>query len=236
MLSEIAQQQPNAKLIIILRNPVQRAFSAYGYFRKMLRETRPVHEALMYKPKDVVPYSLDNNDFTYIEHGFYYSQIKNCLKYFKKEQLLIVEFEELRNPKDLLQKIFNFLKVDPSFQPNLEVKNVTGTTRSVVLQKAIISQSKLKRFIIKYLVNFWMPVTKRKKLKAKLFEMNTAKVTPAKDKVKEDNDTSDIKQYLEDLYKKDVAQLDALLQTGFYSKWFALKTNEELIEQPFSNA
>src|SRR3954452_18452531 len=62
LLHDIAQQQPNAKLIVILRNPVQRAFSAYGYFIKMLREKRTVHEALMYKPKDEVPVSRDSND------------------------------------------------------------------------------------------------------------------------------------------------------------------------------
>jgi hypothetical protein len=236
MLSDIAQQQPDAKLIVIIRNPVQRAFSAYGYFKKMLRERRTVHEALMYKPKEAVPFSKDNNDFTYIEHGFYYTQIKNCLKYFKKEQLLVLEYEELENPKAILQKIFTFLKVDPSFQPDPEAKNVTGVTKSAVLQKGIIGQSKLKRFIIKYLVDFWMPVTKRKKLKAKLFEMNTAKAAPAKDKVKDTTDTSNIKQYLEGLYKEDVKQLDALLQTDFYSKWFVPKANQQPIEQTISNA
>src|SRR3954451_6387172 len=158
MLRDIAQQQPNAKLIVILRNPVQRAFSAYGYFQKMLREKRAVHQALMYKPKDVIPFSKDNNDFTYIEHGFYYTQIRNCLKYFKKEQLLVLEYEELKNPKALLQNIFTFLQVSSSFQPILEAKNVTGVTKSEALQKSIIGQSRLKRFIIKYLVDFWMPV------------------------------------------------------------------------------
>jgi hypothetical protein len=236
MLHNIAQQQPGAKLIIILRNPVQRAFSAYDYFKKILLEKRTVHEALMYKPKDTVPYSQDNNNFTYLEHGFYYTQIKNCLKYFKKEQLLVLEFEELRSPKGLLQKIFTFLKVDPSFQPNLEAKNVTGTTKSIALQKAIIGKSKLKRFIIKYLVDFWMPVTKRKRLKTKLFEMNTAKMAPAIDKVKDTTNTSDIKQYLEGLYKADVVQLDALLQTDFYTKWFSPKANQQPVEQPVSNA
>ncbi len=111
MLQEIAKHQPNARLIVILRNPVQRAFSAYSYFKKMLREERTVHEALMYQPKDALPFTKDNNDITYIEHGFYYTQIKNCFKYFKKEQLLVLEYEELKNPDALLQKIFTFLQV-----------------------------------------------------------------------------------------------------------------------------
>ena len=236
MLRNIAQQQPAAKLIVILRNPVQRAFSAYSYFKKMLREERTVHEALMYQPKDTLPFSKENNDVTYIEHGFYFTQIKNCLNYFKKEQLLVLEYEELKNPEVLLQKIFTFLQVNPSFQPNLEAKNVTGITKNAALQKGIIGQNKLKKFIIKYLVDFWMPVTRRKKLKAKLFEMNTTKAAPAKTAEKDTTDTTDIKQYLEGLYKPDVMQLDALLQTSFYAKWFTAKASEQSKEQPVTNA
>jgi hypothetical protein len=81
-----------------------------------------------------------------------------------------------------------------------------------------------------------MPVTRRKKLKAKLFEMNTAKSAPAKAPVKDTTDTTDIKQYLEGLYKADVQQLDALLGTNFYTKWFAAKANQQPIEHPLSNA
>ncbi len=98
MLKQIAQHSPGAKLIVILRNPVQRAFSAYYYFKKMLREKRPVHQALMYSPKKDLPFSKDNNDFTYIEHGLYAAQIKSCLQYFSKEQLLILDYEELKTP------------------------------------------------------------------------------------------------------------------------------------------
>lgn len=236
MLHDISLHQPTAKLIVILRNPVQRAFSAYSYFKKMLREERSVHEALQYKPAEVLPFSKDNNDITYIEHGFYFTQIKNCLKYFKKEQLLVLEYEELKNPSALLKKIFTFLGVDAAFQPNLEAKNVTGVTKSAALQKGIIGQNKIKKFIIKYLVDFWMPVTRRKKLKAKLFELNTVKAAPVQKADKDVTDTTDIKQYLEGIYKADVQQLDALLHTSFYSKWFATKANQPSIEQPVSNA
>ena len=156
-------------------------------------------------------------------------------KYFRKEQLLVLEYDELKNPPALLRRIFTFLGVNPSFQPNLEAKNVTGVTKSAALQKSIIGQNKLKRFIIKYLIDFWMPVTKRKKLKAKLFEMNTGKEA-AKKEEQDTTDTTDIKQYLESLYKEDVKQLDALLQTSFYAKWFAGKESEQPKQQPVSNA
>ncbi len=237
MLLQIAQRAPGAKLIVILRNPVQRSFSAYSYFTKMLREKRSVHEALMYKPKTELPFSKENNDFTYIEHGMYAKQIKNCLKYFRKEQLLVLDYEELKQPSFLLNKIFSFLQIDASFEPDLTPKNVTGTTKSASLQKGIIGQSKLKRFLIKYFVNPWMPVTKRKKLKAKLFEMNTGKGAGATvDKGMADKDTSDIKEYLRTCFAEDTKELDALLQTSFYDKWFAHSSSKEPAQSSSSHA
>ena len=229
MLQQIAQRAPGAKLIVILRNPIQRAFSAYSYFTKMLREKRPVHEALMYQPKDKLPFSKENNDFTYIEHGMYAAQIKNCLQYFPKEQLLVLDYEELKQPSSLLKKIFSFLQIDTAFEPDLTPKNVTGTTKSASLQKSIIGQSKLKRFLIKYLINPWMPVTKRKKLKAKLFEMNTEKATGTSDNIAL-TDTADIKAYLRQCYDEDVKELDTLLHTSFYQKWFAETASKEPVQ------
>ena len=236
MLQQIAERSPNAKLIIILRNPVQRAFSAYSYFKKMLRENRTIHEALLYKPKTNLSFSKDNNDFTYIEHGMYGEQVKNCLQHFTKDQLLVLDYEELKDPSSLLKKIFSFLQIDADFQPDLTPKNVTGTTKSASLQKGIIGQNKFKRFIIKYLVNPWMPVTKRKKLKAKLFEMNTGSAAVAPVEEKDTTDTSDIKQYLRDCFADDTKQLDALLQTSFYQKWFANTPSKEPTKSGSPNA
>ncbi len=235
MLQQIAARAPHAKLIVILRNPVQRAFSAYYYFKKMLRETRPVHEALMYEPKKDLPFSKDNNDFTYIEHGLYGEQVKHCLRFFSKEQLLVLDYEELKNPAALLHKIFAFLQIKPDFAPDLTPKNVTGVTKSASLQKGIIGQSKLKRLLIKYLVDFWMPVTRRKKIKAKLFELNTGKAPVAAAEARDTTDTSDIKAYLETCFTEDTQQLDVLLQTSFYQQWFASSGNKEPI-QPAAHA
>lgn len=218
LLKQISEKSPDAKLILILRNPIQRAFSAYSYFVKMLRESRSAHEALLYEPKKNLPFSKDNNDLTYIEHGLYGAQVENCLQFFTREQVLILDYDELKQPSSLLIKVFSFLQINTGFTPDTTSKNITGTIKNAALQKGIIGQSPVKKFIIRYLINPWLPVTKRKKWKAKLFEMNTNKTRTS------DNDdmteTSDIKAYLKECFAEDTKQLDALLQTSFYQKWF----------------
>jgi hypothetical protein len=221
-LVNIAELNPKAKLILILRNPVDRAISSYGYFKKMLRETRPMEEALIYQPKEVTGFTKDNSDFTYIEHGLYANQIKNCLQYFPGEQLLVLDYNDLsKNTSVLLYKLFSFLNIDTAFQPDPTPKNVTGSVKNQFLQERIIQHGKVRKWVVDNLVDPFFPVGKRKMLKRKLFEMNTEKKKTAQLLPEADEETIDkIKNRLRPYFLKDAKELDALLGTKFSEKWF----------------
>jgi hypothetical protein len=221
LLQQIKEKQPGAKLILIVRNPVARAISSYFYFKKMMRENRDIEEALNYQPKNNFEITRDNNDFTYLEHGFYYEQVRHCLKIFPKEQLLVLDYDDLKNkPLALLKSTFGFLNVDEDFQPNLEAKNVTGELKSKFLQQSIVKKSGLRKWVVNNLVDPWLPVNKRKLIKNRMFEMNTSKQDqPAGTEISEAT-LQKLKASLRELYLHDAARLDELLGTGFYSKWF----------------
>lgn len=223
-LNAIKEYNANAKLIVIIRNPVDRAISAYSYFKKMLREKRDIKEALIYEPAEVIPFSKDNNDFTYLEHGLYYRQIKACLDLFDPQQLLVLDYDEMvKQPEMLTKKIFTFLQVDTAFVPDFTPKNITGEVKNQWLQQNLIKQNKFKKFIVKYFVDPWMPRSKRKLMKQKMFEMNTGnKNVSAKEEKKElPQDLKFIKEQLPQYFIEDARQLDALLGTKFSDKWFA---------------
>lgn len=223
-LKTIKEYNPGAKLVVIIRNPVDRAISAYSYFKKMLREKRDIKEALLYEPAAIIPFSKDNNDFTYIEHGLYYRQIKACLNLFDPQQLLVLDYDEMvKQPEMLTKKIFSFLEVETAFVPDFTPKNITGEVKNQWLQQNLIKQNKLKKFIVKYFVDPWMPRSKRKLMKQKMFEMNTGKKnTPAKEEKKElPEDIKLIKDQLPKYFIEDARQLDALLGTKFSDNWFA---------------
>jgi len=228
MLKAIKETCPKAKLIMIIRNPVDRAISAYVYFQKMLREKRNAEEALLYKPADSLTFNKDNNDFTYIEHGLYYKQINACLEYFNSDQLLVLDYTDLvKQPQALTRKIFSFLNVDENFLPDFTPKNITGEVKNQWLQEKLIKQGKLKKFIIKHFVDPVMPRSKRKLMKQKIFEMNTGnKDAAVKDEKKElPEELKIIKEQLAEYFIKDAQQLDALLGTDYANKWFtATKT------------
>ncbi|HXL57511.1 MAG TPA: sulfotransferase domain-containing protein [Chitinophagaceae bacterium] len=222
LLAGIAQFNQKAKLILILRNPVDRALSSYAYFKKMLRETRPIEEALLYQPGQITEFTKDNSDFTYIEHGFYAKQIKSCFEYFSKDQLLILDYDDLvKNASSLLQKIFSFLNIDASFQPDLRAKNITGSLRNQFLQERIIKRGQVRKWVVDNLVDPFFPVAKRKKLKRKLFEINTGKVKKMQSLQETDKQTIEqIRKQLESYFCEDAKELDAMLGTRFSEKWF----------------
>lgn len=223
-LEKLAQMSPAAKLILILRNPVDRAVSSYGYFTKMLREKRSMQEAVIYEPKDSTEFSKDNSDFTYIEHGFYAKQIKSCLKYFSRDQLLILDYDDLAsNPSKLLKQVFSFLNIDENFQPDLTPKNVTGSVKNQYLQESLIHRGKFRKWFVDKIVDPIFPVGKRKMLKRKLFELNTGKQKTEAPVVADKETIASIKKQLQPYFLDDAKELDAMLGTDFYNKWFEKK-------------
>lgn len=223
LVQKIAEKKPDAKLLLILRNPVERAISSYFYFQKMLRETRSIEEALLYQPEKISAITRDNNDFTYIEHGFYYMQVKTCLQYFSKDQLLVLDYGDLRNnPHYLLNTVFRFLNIDESFQPDLTSKNITGDLKSRFLQEKMLHKNKFRKWVVDHLIDPWLPVNKRKLLRNKFFELNTSKQKqPLVLSTVNEETMQVIKNRLREFYLHDTALLDELLGTSFYKKWFA---------------
>lgn len=227
-LQKLSEMSPGAKLIVILRNPVDRAISSYGYFTKMLREKRTMQEALIYEPTSSTEFSRDNSDFTYIEHGLYARQIKQCLQYFSKDQLLILDYDDLAgNPNQMLQHIFSLLGIETGFQPDLTPKNVTGAVKNQVLQDSLINRGKFRKWIVDKIIDPVFPVGKRKMLKKKLFEMNTGKKKTTAPVVADKETIAAVKKQLQPYFLADTKELDALLGTGFYTKWFDKKVVTE---------
>jgi hypothetical protein len=126
---------PDIKLIAILRNPVERAFSAYMHVVRDGRETAPnFQEALSLEPQRIT----DNWDpiWHFTSVGFYYEQLSRYYAIFQQNQIKIFLFEELLTTQQaLLESIFRFLGVNPHFSPDSSVKfNVSGEQKIAIVQ------------------------------------------------------------------------------------------------------
>jgi hypothetical protein len=97
---------PDAKLIYIVRDPVERIISQYIHYCTSGFENRSFEESLM---------QLDTNN-RYIIRSQYYMQLSQFLKYYPKSDIIIITAEELyRERIETLNKIFRFLNVEEGF-------------------------------------------------------------------------------------------------------------------------
>jgi hypothetical protein len=130
----IYQQYPDARIIVILRNPAERAYSHYrllaelGFERSATFERALAVEDERFERFDKgEPLSLDPFWFGacfYYRAGLYASQIERYQALFPGKHILFLLFEDLqKRPVETTREVFEFLDVDPAFEPNVKVHN-----------------------------------------------------------------------------------------------------------------
>lgn len=88
---------PECRLVVLLRNPVKRAFSGYLHHRRSFNERRSFEAFLEDHPEAV-------------ERGFYHRQLMRYLEFFPRTALLVLVYEELiRDPEPVLEQLRAFL-------------------------------------------------------------------------------------------------------------------------------
>ena len=196
----IKQFIPNAKIIISLRNPVTRAYSAYWYAVKIGMETKTFEEALHLENQRKNKGSWGERMLlTYIDHGFYSNQVQAYLNVFGKENVQVLIFEEwVKNPIEHIRKIYEFLNIDNSFLPNLVKENTSGIPRIRILQR-FLSSLYLPRPLKKII-----PQPLKFKIRNKLLKLNIKSFKYPKME-------QHVEEYLYSLYKEDIEKLENIL-------------------------
>jgi hypothetical protein len=114
---------PNTKLVAILRNPVERAYSQFLMFVRDGREPlRDFAEAL--RQEETRMRNHWEWTWQYTRVGFYYVQLQRYFDTFDRSQISVYLFDDFNtNPVSVLQDIFQFLGVNDSFIPDMSVKH-----------------------------------------------------------------------------------------------------------------
>lgn len=141
---------PNMKLIALLRNPIDRAYSAYWYMRSNGWETCcSFEEALIREQKGVLMGYFDMANFTYLAHGHYSEQIRPFLALFGRDKIKIILTEDFKKrTSSLVKSVVKWIGLD--FDENgialAERYNEARTSRCLWLQRLLLSEnSALKR-------------------------------------------------------------------------------------------
>lgn len=106
----IYNYNPEMRSIVVLRNPIERAYSDYC----MLLRSDSVSEDI----EQI--FSLEDKVHPLVSRGLYYSHIVAYLKFFSLENIKISIYEDLKqNPEGFIEDIYSFLEVEPKFKPSI---------------------------------------------------------------------------------------------------------------------
>lgn len=126
-IANILSLVPNAaeemRIIIVLRDPAERAYSQYMHNRRDLREPLSFEEAI-----DAEEQRLKDSwhfDYAYVDKGFYYKQVKAYLDNFKHVKILFYDTLE-KNPDKLLDDVYTFLGVERAESGKMIKRNQSG--------------------------------------------------------------------------------------------------------------
>jgi len=195
---------PRVKLIAILRNPAERAYSSFTGLLRDGREPLPDFAEALRQEKTRI-----SNNWSFFWHykqrGFYYVQLKRYFDLFNREQIKIYLYEDFRdNPLGILKDIFRFLDVDDNFVPDLSLRyNVSGTPRNRKLHIFLAGPNSMKS-ILERLV----PEKLRSRIRLALIDRNLIKkqLPP------------DVRRELIRGYREDILKLQDLIGRDL-SKW-----------------
>lgn len=199
---------PDAKLMVLLRDPVERAHSAFVH---MLREG--------IEPLDDFSQALDQEDarieanWSWIWHykkmGFYHEQLRRYFDVFDREQIHVYLYEDFSAaPLNVLRDVFRFLGVDGGYAPNVSTRYNAGGVPKNKLLHSFLAKSNMIKEPFKPLI----PVKLRKRLVAELRNRN----------LHEPPRTSpEVRSQLIESYKEDVLELQELIQRDL-SKWLVV--------------
>jgi len=191
----IHQIVPNARILISVRDPVERALSHYSPLIQSQHKIGTFHEQIQDEFKH-----LKDNDISklgLLKCGLYFEGIKRYLDIFEKNHVKIIIFEELvKNTQGILEEILRFLGVTSTihnFKP--QVHNPYRISRGP------ISKSILWNNILSNLARKFLSESTRKSLSTQILQKKSSKPEM---EVKDRN-------FLIDFYQNDVQKLQDLL-------------------------
>lgn len=196
----IYEHNPDVKLIAILRNPIDRAFSHYLYFTQKGHIYNKTFEQAL-------------EDGHVIAIGKYYEQLKDYFTLFPRKNILILLHEDLRKPAHTMRTIERFLGIPPHTYTDINARrNVTRQTKLPIINRIMaVTRTKLRKHNMHRTKKF-LQITGIHQLIRCIYRLNSA---PFKEKPRMNPQT---RKTLRNTYQSDITQLETLINRDL-SHW-----------------
>lgn len=204
----IKKYHGDPKIIIMLRNPIKRAYSSYTMMKRDMREKLPFYEALQEEDKRIDEGSV--LIWHYKNLGLFYEQVKAYKDNFSNVRVIILD-DLAKDPEGTMKELFEFVEVDPGFVPDLSKRhNISGVPKNKALQQFYVFANFVKQTVYPARVRESKGIKKAssivpdsiKELPQKIYRKNLEKDG--------DIDEKSLK-YLRSFFHDDVKKLSTLL-------------------------
>lgn len=201
----IKEYNPAAKIIIVLRNPVERAYSAYMHLVRDGREKLSFEDALEKEQER----AAQNWEFfwQYREVGMYSSQVKRYYSVFPENQIMVTLFDDFVNDaQGFVNNVASFLEIDSDWEVDTSKRlNESGIPENRILHN-IMNKKNYAKSLLKWLI----PAATRSILKDKITSRNLKK------KSMPDSAREKLLHY----YANDVLELEKILKIELSHHWY----------------
>lgn len=132
----IAHRHPDARIIVLLRDPIDRLLSHYAMEVRDARVPEPIELAIQEEQQAL---NLGQRPFHgLLDSGLYGQGLSRFLEHFSEDQILILDFAALSDPQRLSSKISAFLEIDPKgFRNSVKNHNEALSARSPIVNRLI---------------------------------------------------------------------------------------------------
>lgn len=171
---------PECKVLVSLRDPVERAYSAYWYMRRMGWETAETFEAaLAAEDERREQKQAKASNCSYRARGQYPEQIQRLWSLFGPDQVRVLLLRDLTtNPQDTCASIFHWIDVDPTAKlENEERRNTARRARSEWIARLLTAVAE-RQNVLKGVLRAAVPSSWAKAVRRTLQRWNESEFTP----------------------------------------------------------
>ena len=205
--ARIHEYCPDARLVAILRNPIDRAYSHYRMAVRRGAESRPFRQVIEEQRShhtgspETKTMGVSDSPFL-LEFGLYGKALGRYLRYFERDQILILFQEDLiSRPEELLAELFSFLGADPDYRPpNLGREYHVGGEKRLPWLDDWVRRRKFLKWAFK------KALRSKRSIQAAKFRFRQFNIKP----VKVEGPPPEDREFLREAFEEDVALLKRL--------------------------
>lgn len=200
-LIRLKEHNPEIEVVIVLRNPVERAYSAYRYARQCGYEPHDTFEEALAHPPTSKSDRKEERYRDYIERSTYVPHVETVMSIFGEENTHVYLLKDLKEePVQVCRELFSRLAVNPDFNPDVSSRHNTASELYFPsISRMVLSENRVKRRLADLL-----PGKVRTSIATIIQELNQTE----REKPPMNDDVSD---HLQDLFREHNTELSQIL-------------------------